>query len=158
MLAGPKSAKKYIVQGGWTFSWNKYFCTSCNTLLDAVRHFRSHVMDAGSRGTTAHAHKYCIFQGYPKAVPSRMKLTMREPANHDNGKGVTASDVILQQRINTLKTPGSAWPGKGSIGAKLHSGSTMTRKSVILTRNMTQLWVTLTPLFVKSAKSWPYSG
>ena len=26
----------------------------------------------------------------------------------------------------TLKTPGSAWPGKGSIGAKLHSGSTIT--------------------------------
>ena len=70
-----------------------------NTLLEAVRHFRSVVVDAGSRGTTAHAHQCCIFQGYPKAVPSRMKLTMREPANHDNGQGVMASDVILQQRI-----------------------------------------------------------
>ena len=38
----------------------------------------------------------------------------------------------------TLNTPGSAWPGKGSIGAKLLSGSTITRKSVNLTRNMTQ--------------------
>ena len=47
-------------------------------------------------------------------------------------------------------TPGSTWPGNGSIVAKLHSGSTMTRKSVNLTRNMTQSWVTLTPLFVKS--------
>ena len=48
----------------------------------------------------------------------------------------------------TLKTPGSARPGKGSIGAKLHSGSTMTRKSVNLTWNMTQIWVNLTSLFV----------
>ena len=31
-----------------------------------------------------------------------MKLTMREPAHHDNGQGVTVSDVILQQRIVTL--------------------------------------------------------
>ena len=46
------------------------------------------------------------------------------------------------------KTPGSAWPGKGSVGVKLHSGSTMTRKSVNLTRNMTQNWVSLAPLFV----------
>ena len=52
-----------------------------NTLLEAVRHFHSIVIDAGSRGTTAHAHQCCIFQGYPKAVPSRMKLTMREPAS-----------------------------------------------------------------------------
>ena len=50
--------------------------------------------------------------------------------------------------LYTLKTPRSAWPGKGSIGAKLHSGSPMTRKSVNLTRNMTQSWVNLTPLFV----------
>ena len=42
------------------------------------------------------------------------------------------------------KHPGQPWPGKGSIGAKLHSGSTMTRKSVKLTNNgvrLTQLWV-----------------
>ena len=58
----------------------------------------------------------------------------------------------------TLKHPGQTWSGKGSIGAKLHSGSTMTRKSVSLTRNMTQSWVNLTPLFVKSAESWPHSG
>ena len=34
----------------------------------------------GSRVTTAHAHQCCIFQSYAKTVPSRMKLTMREPA------------------------------------------------------------------------------
>ena len=33
----------------------------------------------GSRVTTAHAHQCCIFQSYAKTVPSRMKLTMREP-------------------------------------------------------------------------------
>ena len=52
-----------------------------NTLLEAVRHFRSVVIDAGSRVTTAHAHQCCIFQSYAKTVPSRMKLTMREPAS-----------------------------------------------------------------------------
>ena len=51
------------------------------TLLEAVRHFRSVVIDAGSRVTTAHAHQCCIFQSYAKTVPSRMKLTMREPAS-----------------------------------------------------------------------------
>ena len=35
----------------------------------------------GSRVTTAHAHQCCIFQSYAKTVPSRMKLTMREPAS-----------------------------------------------------------------------------
>ena len=54
-------------------------------LLEAVRHFRSVVIDAGSRVTTAHAHQCCIFQSYAKTVPSRMKLTMklnmREPAS-----------------------------------------------------------------------------
>ena len=34
----------------------------------------------GSHVTTAHAHQCCIFQSYAKTVPSRMKLTMREPA------------------------------------------------------------------------------
>ena len=67
-----------------------------NTLLEAVRHFRSVIMDAGSRGTTAHAHQCCIIQSYAKTVPSRMKLTMREPANHDNRQGVTS---YSQQRI-----------------------------------------------------------
>ena len=33
----------------------------------------------GSRVTTAHAHQCCRFQSYAKTVPSRMKLTMREP-------------------------------------------------------------------------------
>ena len=31
--------------------------------------------------TNAHAHQCCIFQSYAKTVPSRMKLTMREPAS-----------------------------------------------------------------------------
>ena len=37
----------------------------------------------GSCVTTAHAHQCCIFQtqSYAKTVPSRMKLTMREPAS-----------------------------------------------------------------------------
>ena len=34
----------------------------------------------------------------------------------------------------TLKHPGQPWPRKGSIGAKLHSGSKMTQKSVTLTK------------------------
>ena len=60
---------------------NHKFCqlmTKVNVLSEGVRHFRSVVMDAGSHGTTAHAHQWqcCRFQGYPKAVPSRMKLTM----------------------------------------------------------------------------------
>ena len=61
--------------------------TVSNALSEGVRHFRSVVMDAGSSGTTAHAHQCCIFQGYPKAVPSRMKLTMREPASMTTDKG-----------------------------------------------------------------------
>ena len=35
----------------------------------------------GSRVTTVHAHHCCIFQSYAKNVPSRMELTMREPAS-----------------------------------------------------------------------------
>ena len=52
-------------------------------LLEAVRHFRSVVIDAGSCVTTAHAQQCCM--GYAKTVLSRMKLTMkltiREPAS-----------------------------------------------------------------------------
>ena len=64
-------------------------CVHGNTLLEAVRHFRSVVMDAGSRGTTAHAHQCCIhvFQSYAKTVPLRMKLTMRESASMTTDKG-----------------------------------------------------------------------
>ena len=45
---------------------------------------------------------------------------------------------------------------------RVHWGQTLfrvndDRKSVNLTRNMTQSWVNLTPLFVKSAESWPNS-
>ena len=65
----------------------KHLILSIDTLLEAVRHFRSVVMDAGSPETTAHAHQCCRFQGYPKAVPSRMKSTMREPASMTTDKG-----------------------------------------------------------------------
>ena len=47
----------------------------------------------------------------------------------------------------TLKTPGSAWPGKGSTGAKLHSGSKMTRKVV----SFLQTWQIM-------GSDWPSSG
>ena len=47
---------------------------------------------------------------------------------------------------------------KGSIGAILNSGSTMTQSLVNLLWNMAQSWVNLTPLFVKSAERWPNSG
>ena len=79
---------------------------ACYTLLEAVRHFRSVVIDAGSRGTTAHAHQCCIFQGYPKAVPSRMKLTMREPASMTTDKGAwrmtSYSNSVLITIITSL--------------------------------------------------------
>ena len=55
-------------------------------------------MDTGSRGTTAHAHQCCRFQGYQKAVPSQMKLTMRELASMTTDKGSLhseSSDVVL---------------------------------------------------------------
>ena len=94
-----------------------------NSVLEAVRgrsSLRSVVMDAGSRGTTAHAHQCCIFQSYAKSVLSRMNMTMREPANHDNGQGVTASDVILQQRISSdLLT---RFGGGGGTGRVTHPG------------------------------------
>ena len=45
-----------------------YVSENLNALSEGVHHFRSVVMDAGSRGTTAHAHQ-CLynFQGHPKA-------------------------------------------------------------------------------------------
>ena len=66
-------------------------------------------MDAGSRGTTAHAHQCCRFQGYPKAIPSRMKLTMREPASMTTDKGsrrVTSyfySALLWNREFKTLE-------------------------------------------------------
>ena len=77
-------------------------------------------------------------------------------ASHTMCKSIRCN---LRWGVYTLKTPaGSNLIRKGSLGAKLHSGSTMTRKSVNLTRNMTQRWVTLTPFYVRSAKSWQNSG
>ena len=58
----------------------------------------------------------------------------------------------------TLKTPGSAWPGKGSIGAKLHSGSKMTRKLV----SFLQTWQIMGSDWLNSgshsSSSWLISG
>ena len=64
-----------------------YFYPAGNTLYKAVHHFRSVVIDAGSRGTTAHLHQCCRFQSYEKTVPSRMKLTMHEPASMTTDSG-----------------------------------------------------------------------
>ena len=47
----------------------------------------------------------------------------------------------------TLNTPGLTWLGKGSIGAKLHSGSTMTRKLV----SFLQTWQ-------RMGSDWPSFG
>ena len=55
-------------------SWGLY-AVEAQTSLALLSRFH------GSRITTAHAHQCCIFQSYAKTVPSRMKLTMREPAS-----------------------------------------------------------------------------
>ena len=63
-------------------------------------------------------------------------------------------------RLHSKKHPGSEIdPERGPHwGAQTPlPGPTMTRKSVNLTRNVTQSWVNLTPLFVKSTESWPIS-
>ena len=76
--------------GIWAYTNYMYkYILGANTLLEAVRHFRSIVIDASSRVTTAHVHLCCIFHSYAKTVPSRMKLTMREPASMttDTGRG-----------------------------------------------------------------------
>ena len=68
-------------------------------LLEPERHFCSVVMDAGSRGTTAHAHQCCRSQGYPEAtVPSRMKLIMREPASMTRKRGHGESYFYIAHR------------------------------------------------------------
>ena len=64
-------------------------------------------MDAGSRGTTAHAHQCCMFQSYAKTVPSRMKLTMRDPASMTTDKGSRrmtsySNSVLTFQWFSTL--------------------------------------------------------
>ena len=62
-------------------------------------------MPAGSRGTTAHAHQCCIFQGYPKAVHRREWnwLCVNQETHVFNVQGVTASDLILQQPIGHIE-------------------------------------------------------
>ena len=77
-------SRDLTIESPWSYplSHNSY-----KTLFEAVHQFRSVVMDADSRGTTAHAHQCCILQSYAKTVPSRMKLTMREPASMTTDKG-----------------------------------------------------------------------
>ena len=69
----------------------------------------------------------------------------------------TRVHVYYQQSTRRIhskkKKPWSDLTRKGSIGAKLLSGSMIPGKSVNLTQNMTERWVNLTPLFVKSAES-----
>ena len=52
---------------------SRQYAVKSQTSLALLSWFR------GSRVTTAHAHQCCIFQSYAKTMPSRMKLTMREP-------------------------------------------------------------------------------
>ena len=62
----------------------------------------------------------------------------------------TVCPIMMLQclfHIYTLKTPRSAWPGKGSIGVILRSGSTVTRNVV----SFLQTWQIKGP-------DWPSSG
>ena len=64
---------------------------NAHTLLKPKRHsLRCHgfVVHAYS---TAHAHQCCRFQSYAKTVPSRMKLTKREPTF----LGSTTTDHVI---------------------------------------------------------------
>ena len=71
-------------------------------------------------------------------------------ASHTMCKSIRCN---LRWGVYTLKTPaGSNLIRKGSLGAKLHSGSTMTRKSVNLTRNMTQSWGHSDPILCQVCK------
>ena len=72
-----------------------------NKLLEAVRHFRSVVLPCRFTRTNAHAHQCCRFQSYAKTVPSRMKLTMREPASMttDRGHGVWRLTSIAHRQF-----------------------------------------------------------
>ena len=70
-------------------------------------------------------------------------------------KGSIGAKLNSEYNKITKTKSGSAWSRKESIRAKVHYGSTMTRKTVNLTRNLTQSWVKLPPLFVKSTESWP---
>ena len=60
--------------------------------------------------------------------------------------------------ITTLKTPGSAWPGKGSVGAKLHSGSKITRKLVSFLQTWQIMGSDWRSSGSYSASSWLISG
>ena len=53
------------------------YAVKAQTSLAPLSRFR------GSRVTTAHEQQCCRFQSYAQTVPSRMKLTMREPHSWD---------------------------------------------------------------------------
>ena len=61
------------------------YAVKAQTSLAPLSRFR------GSRVTTAHAHQCCRFQSYAKTVPSRMKLTKREPTF----LGSTTTDHVI---------------------------------------------------------------
>ena len=74
-----------------------------NTLLEAVRHFRSVVIAAGSRVTTVHAHQCCIYfrvmRRLYRANEIDYEIDYAWTSIHDNGHVIMACDVLLQQRI-----------------------------------------------------------
>ena len=76
---------------GHFWSGTEYDPQWTNTLLEAVRHFRSVVMPCRFTRTNAHAHQSCIFQSYAKTVPNEINYAWT--SIHDNGQGVTACDV-----------------------------------------------------------------
>ena len=88
--------------------WKPVFSWSIKLYL-AVRHFRSVVMPCRFMRTNAHAHQCCIFQSYAKTVPSRMKLTMREPASIVMDKGAwrmtSYSNSVLHRFANFVCPP-----------------------------------------------------
>ena len=56
----------------------------------------------------------------------------------------TTRNHVITLRVHSKNTRASRDPEKGPLGPKLHSGSTVTRKSVKLTNNgvrLTQFWV-----------------
>ena len=61
------------------------YAVKAQTSLAPLSRFR------GSRVTTAHEQQCCRFQSYAKTVPSRMKLTKREPTF----LGSTTTDHVI---------------------------------------------------------------
>ena len=98
---------------------------------------------------------YMMSRGVWVNIPAWLLCVLRLPKNKAGFKKsymyievfFFLSNFVKINQNYTLKTPGSAWPGKGSIGAKLHSGSKMTRKLV----SFLQTWQIM-------GSDWPSSG